>query len=724
MNACARVCVDAFGDVLSQKRRVLVGPRQDPARTWQVKVVEVSAWKKRTAWETTKTEPASAVFKWRRDSLRVQPVEKPLSPAHSGGVSYKHACMVTWTCEYTLPEEAETQTQARAGAGAGAGAAAGAGDGPSDDVSKNHDNAESDDSTAEPPIALDMREHLHRVFGCGPRQEVSLFPAGGPRSDGDASNVLPPRVAAQFADGTCAVLDVTDNTFKPTAVTAVRVGDVVQVESGGVFPADMLLVYSTSPDETAVNQEVIDGSSDLRRKRVVTVDGPPGAGAGSGAVGDAAAPSPDAAAPPAPPADDTPLVCPVCTVMVSEPGATSCSVCGTPFGGGAGGGSSDSDAGDWTSLWSRVGSGAANADVLDRLRAFGTLLVPPSRADGSFPVRFKRAASAAAADDAGADDEADKTNTKKTKFDHEQLLAAACKLVFTQRVVGVVTAVGDDTRLALCGGCVQGVVRTRRQTIVKAASKAWKAVEETLKRQEPWAPPPVPPAEYEAATGMSWQSTWHDVPDDGNCLLHAVWLALKALREYFPQETALPDEEPLPESAEDFRRVALAKLAGDATYVESIGSMLRLWLELDGAVLLQIEDVFTLPAAFQEKIITLNQAVKLRGFEDVDFDALAAEYVALLGTPQVINGRTTFLPLGEAEITAFRRVYQVRMQTVKSEAVGEDGDPRTPPPHVVNDQMPPEPVAAQAHRRIVRLLNVKTNHYKVHLPRKRDADGK
>ena len=36
---------------------------------------------------------------------------------------------------------------------------------------------------------------------------------------------------------------------------------------------------------------------------------------------------------------------------------------------------------------------------------------------------------------------------------------------------------------------------------------------------------PVVPSDYEAETGVRWRAVFTDVPDDGNCLMHAVWKA-------------------------------------------------------------------------------------------------------------------------------------------------------------------------------------------------------
>lgn len=45
----------------------------------------------------------------------------------------------------------------------------------------------------------------------------------------------------------------------------------------------------------------------------------------------------------------------------------------------------------------------------------------------------------------------------------------------------------------------------------------------------------VDAAEYERQTGVKWASCFTDVPDDGNCLMHAVWLGLKTLLTYYPE---------------------------------------------------------------------------------------------------------------------------------------------------------------------------------------------
>ncbi len=44
----------------------------------------------------------------------------------------------------------------------------------------------------------------------------------------------------------------------------------------------------------------------------------------------------------------------------------------------------------------------------------------------------------------------------------------------------------------------------------------------------------VDAAEFEKSTGILWSSCFTDVPDDGNCLMHAIWLGLKALTDHYP----------------------------------------------------------------------------------------------------------------------------------------------------------------------------------------------
>ena len=39
-------------------------------------------------------------------------------------------------------------------------------------------------------------------------------------------------------------------------------------------------------------------------------------------------------------------------------------------------------------------------------------------------------------------------------------------------------------------------------------------------------------------SGMQWSVDWTDVPDDGNCMAHAFWLALKTLLEVLTHQGA------------------------------------------------------------------------------------------------------------------------------------------------------------------------------------------
>jgi len=40
---------------------------------------------------------------------------------------------------------------------------------------------------------------------------------------------------------------------------------------------------------------------------------------------------------------------------------------------------------------------------------------------------------------------------------------------------------------------------------------------------------------------MSWSSEWTDVPDDGNCMIHGFYLALKKILEIDPELAAVKD---------------------------------------------------------------------------------------------------------------------------------------------------------------------------------------
>ena len=128
-----------------------------------------------------------------------------------------------------------------------------------------------------------------------------------------------------------------------------------------------------------------------------------------------------------------------------------------------------------------------------------------------------------------------------------------------------------------------------------------------------------------------------------------------------------------------------------------------------------LEDFFVMPEAFQQSIIDYNQLWQA-GVKEVDYPGIIAQYREAMSTPQSIQGRPgpTYLPLGEHELKAIGRVYQCRIQVIKNDSLAPDAfprpvDPRTIPPKLIHDINP-------SAKRVVRLLNVNTNHYQYHRP--------
>ena len=122
-----------------------------------------------------------------------------------------------------------------------------------------------------------------------------------------------------------------------------------------------------------------------------------------------------------------------------------------------------------------------------------------------------------------------------------------------------------------------------------------------------------------------------------------------------------------------------------------------------------------MPEAFQQSIIDANQLWQA-GVKDVDYPGIIEQYRVAMSTPTQVPGREglAYLPLGEHELKAMSRIYQCRIQVMKNDSLTPEVfprpvDPRTIPPSLIHDINP-------SMARIVRLLNINTNHYQIHLP--------
>lgn len=285
------------------------------------------------------------------------------------------------------------------------------------------------------------------------------------------------------------------------------------------------------------------------------------------------------------------------------------------------------------------------------------------------------------------------------------------KLVFTQWVIGVVVFIGPDTKLSLHGGkeaaLAAGAARRQQEDAQKARA------EEVRKAR---LPQPVPVQLIEEETGFPWETTFTDVPDDGNCMVHAFWLGLKTLLDLHPN-LHISDAPVLPSTPIECRQQIAGLLVKDALYMEQLRTQFEFWVqELDLTILLgHIEDFFVMPEEFQQTITEANQLWR-QGMKDVDYGSIVQQYCTAMASVREVNGRDTYIPLGEHELQAICRVYNCRLQVIKNDSLDPSVfprpmDPRSIPPKLIHD-------INKESKRMVRLLNVNTNHYQLHLPQK------
>mmetsp|Transcript_20936 Transcript_20936/g.40558 ORF Transcript_20936/g.40558 Transcript_20936/m.40558 type:complete len:219 (-) Transcript_20936:200-856(-) len=105
-----------------------------------------------------------------------------------------------------------------------------------------------------------------------------------------------------------------------------------------------------------------------------------------------------------------------------------------------------------------------------------------------------------------------------------------------------------------------------------------------------------------------------------------------------------------------------------------------------------------------------------------NYEGWVRDYIDEAKRPRDLNGRKVFYPLGGSELRAVSRFLHVQFQVMSKRTVLEtcggllldEIDPRVVGPrqmHIFNKKSP----------RIVRLLNIDENHYRVHLPRPKDT---
>jgi len=181
--------------------------------------------------------------------------------------------------------------------------------------------------------------------------------------------------------------------------------------------------------------------------------------------------------------------------------------------------------------------------------------------------------------------------------------------------------------------------------------------------------------------------------------------------------------------------------------------------ELDHAILISLEDFFTLPALTRNQILQARQQRQHNNNtqqsnathpckQSPDYAKWVEDYVSRAsGAHEMINGRKVFLPLGVSELRALARLLSVEFQIMSKESVMrytnavilEEVDPRTIPRqylHVFGSCTSHSKAEIRHQRagreegkigsyhdgkRVVRLLNIEENHYRVHLPQRRDG---
>ncbi|GAB5360665.1 hypothetical protein AAMO2058_000646800 [Amorphochlora amoebiformis] len=355
-------------------------------------------------------------------------------------------------------------------------------------------------------------------------------------------------------------------------------------------------------------------------------------------------------------------------------------------------------------------------------------------------------------------------NTSAVDMDNNPIhqrheIPAGSRLVLTDWVIGIIIFAQENTKYAIRGG-EMGRSKAEKERKLREAAEKKKREEESRKREEEKKnkKSAIEKArEKEKAIkeiekdGIYWSDCFSNVPDNGNCQVHCVWLGLKTLLQHYP-DLALPDDyKVLGESSEHLREQLFRVLKTDNEYISEISEMFKTFSEKIGQdILVTLEDFFTLPPQIRTKILATSERIHLRdpiqqqrlpklntcppeGKDDTcpserkvdtckpDYRKWAREYIEIASEPQVVNGRTIYLPLGASELRAISRYLQITVQVMTKEGVLEAGE------GVILDEVDPRVVTKRSmqifrggenKRRVVRMLNLTENiHYMVHLPR-------
>lgn len=204
-------------------------------------------------------------------------------------------------------------------------------------------------------------------------------------------------------------------------------------------------------------------------------------------------------------------------------------------------------------------------------------------------------------------------------------------------VVGVVIAVGPATVYELAGGDADYPLRQERYQAQEVRRKELDKLREkarTMQHLEKMEAK-LSPADFEADTGIAWDSHFTDVPDNGNCAIEAFWRGLQSLLKYYPDLALRQDEQWLHsvKDADSFRVEAFARMAEDEEYIQSVRQMMQIWTELDVQVLQSsIEDFFILPEELQQRILEANK-LRRECSKTVELGELATCYIDAMRAP-------------------------------------------------------------------------------------------
>eukprot|EP00475_Leptophrys_vorax_P021640 TRINITY_DN2939_c0_g1_i2.p1 TRINITY_DN2939_c0_g1~~TRINITY_DN2939_c0_g1_i2.p1 ORF type:complete len:426 (-),score=134.30 TRINITY_DN2939_c0_g1_i2:1182-2459(-) len=253
--------------------------------------------------------------------------------------------------------------------------------------------------------------------------------------------------------------------------------------------------------------------------------------------------------------------------------------------------------------------------------------------------------------------------TNGNDLNYQHIVFGRSSVVLTEIAVLMVIYTKEKIRFNLIGG-TEGAKKLAEEKKMKEKQRQ-KENEEKTKIREAEESKKIDPVWLKESTGTDWNPFWTNVPDDGNCLLHAFFLGLRALLLQRPDLAS--DHDMQASTPEGFREEFYSRLKVDQRYRQSLLSTFQLYVEgIDEAFLLSMEDFFTLPEELRNRILEIKSLMNQVPADSffVNYEELVDCYVDQLATPQILNGKVFYLPLGEIEIMALARVYQTTIQVL------------------------------------------------------------